>query len=56
VKSLPLERHGEAPAGGERANGRMGRMDTKRETKRVPFGPAGRELRPIEDNNESEEE
>jgi hypothetical protein len=56
VKSLPLERHGETAPTSERPNGRLGRMDTKRETRKAPFGPEGRDMRPIEDNNESEEE
>lgn len=50
----------EAPGGtplppGERPNGRMGRPDTKPVQKKVPFGPEGHNLRPIEDTNESED-
>lgn len=56
VRSMPLERHNEGPPAGERANGRMGRMPAKPATKKVPYGPEGRDLRPIEDNTESEEE
>jgi hypothetical protein len=56
VRSQPLERHNETQPGAERANGRLGRVDTKRPARKVPYGPEGRDLRPIEDNTESEEE
>jgi hypothetical protein len=39
----------------ERPGGRLGRMETRPKAKKAPFGPDGHDLRPIEDNNESED-
>jgi hypothetical protein len=39
----------------ERPSGRIGRMEMKPTPKKAPFGPEGHDIRPIEDDNESED-
>ena len=54
VRALPLERLADEAPPHERPGGRLGRMETRPRRKPV-IGPEGHDLRPLEENNESED-
>lgn len=55
VRHLPLEAKSEERPSHERPSGRLGRMEMRPREKKAPFGPDGHHIRPIRDNNESED-
>jgi hypothetical protein len=56
VRVPSLEPTPSATRPGERANGRLGRVEARPTSKRAPFGPEGHDFRPAKsDDNESED-
>lgn len=56
IRSMPLDPpRGEERPPHERPGGRIGRAEPQRKVAKSPYGPAGTDHRPIDDNNESED-
>jgi hypothetical protein len=58
IRSLPLETKSREGTPGERPGGRLGRIEMRPRSQKVPYGPEGHNFRPLEgddDNNESED-